>query len=148
MSRAFSNLEQRFLNEINQLKAMLNLLLPLAYQNHFYAQAQPHLYQTLPAPPVSQESKLQPQSNLMPTDQIQNESPMAVSNSINESTPNENAINLPKNETTKADIIPNNGVTITSMRPTTERNDLSSERILEFRPVQKKLMSRPKIYSK
>lgn len=113
---------------------MINLVLPPLYQQHYFAQPQPQLYQPirLPAsqtaflPENTTQSSITPDSNPSSIDTMQNESPMAVLNA------NISALTEKSND-----------------KP--ERTDsfaTSTEKILEFRPVQKKPNNRIKPISK
>ncbi|XP_031640034.1 uncharacterized protein LOC116352001 [Contarinia nasturtii] len=144
LSRAFGNLEYRLLSEINHLRALINLLLPPLYQQQYFAQPQPQLYQPLPS--------IHPQSNLSNVvkstqvavqpekttddpetssqlDQIQNESPFAVLSNVDNST------DAPIKKST-------------TINETTEPTNFTNEKHLEFKPVQKKTNERKKPYQK
>lgn len=141
LSRAFGNLEYRLLHELNQLKAMLNLLLPPMYQNrHYFAQPHPALYQPLepPLPVATATTTAKPLTPPSPSinkstslaDQVQNESPLAVDSTTH---------------TTEASA---RAEPLTTTSKTVDRADHVSERILEFRPVPKKQTVRPKFVPK
>lgn len=122
LSRAFGNLENRLLSEINHLRSLVNLLLPPLYQQHYFAQPQPQLYQPLLIPTSTMQSVPVTATAILPTeetpvDQVQNESP------ISEQTSN-TSINDTQN--------------IRQIDDSTEAIPISTERILEFRPVQKR----------
>lgn len=109
---------------------MINLLLPPLYQQHFFAQPQPQLYHPITAP-TQNTTNLQsinvtkPESNSEFSNQMQNESPLIAAqtedppNSVEESTFTTGYIT----------------------EPTTEKQ-------LEFRPVQKKMSERSKSFQK
>lgn len=138
------------LNEINQLKAMLNVLLPPIYQNNFFAHPQPYLYEAITEPTlpiaattqrtVSQQTASSTQPNVEQTtpasavERMQNESPLAVLN-------NETNAFKYANESS-ADL----NVTTPSFEWDTKPfdTDSSTERVLEFRPVEKKIANRSK----
>lgn len=91
---------------------MINLMLPPLYQQHYFAQPQPHLYQSIQIPMKTQtENSTEILDTFESNDSMQNESPMAVVNSTYES-----------NEKT-------NGK---------ESFATSTEKMIRFRPVQKK----------
>lgn len=132
LSRAFGSLEYRLLNEINHLKAMLNLILPPPYQQHYFAQPQPQLYQ--PSPTSTTEIPTTPEpsttkawnsidANVVDsTDSIQNESPLVYEN-VTLPTPN---LSNKKH--------PNDDLAV----ETTIATATATEKMLHFRPVQKK----------
>lgn len=109
------------MHELNQLKALINILVPQIYQNHYYTQPSPTLYEPFLAPKISNKSPATTEKTVITTtpfittstsddDQLQNESPF-VDNT-------ENIINA-------TTIMPN------SLRNTT----MSKDRILQFHPV-------------
>lgn len=130
LSRAFGNLEYRLLNEINHLKAMLNLILPPPYQQHYFAQPQPQLYESPPTPtteiPITPEPSTTKAWNSIDasvidsTDSIQNESPLVYQN-VTLSTQDSS------NKTQ-----PNDDLVVASTMAS------ATEKMLHFRPVQKK----------
>lgn len=126
---------------------MINLLLPPSYQQHYYAQPQPQLYEPLPSPPSlnstnvvksTQISQLQKnttesEKNLQ-SDQIQNESPLAI---LSEDDPiNSIDPTIQKDATTS------------SFVQSTESTILTTEKSLEFKPLHKKLSERRKTTQK
>lgn len=129
LSRAFINLESRMLGELNHLRAMINLLLPPLYQQHYVAQVQPQLYQPIqpatPNPPYSPVTRTDSvsvdteSSTPSTTDAMQNESPLAGSD----------------------------GETDTNTESLAATDD-QTERVLEFKPVQKKQNDRIKSIQK
>lgn len=132
MSRAFGNLENRLLNEINHLKIMLNFLLPPMYQQHYFGQPQPQLYQPLQVPtpssvtPATAFAKVPIETTTI--SQIQNESPMVEESPaiiVNDTLKPNQTNNFTKN------------TTISNLK-SNETISTTTERILEFRPVQKK----------
>lgn len=145
MSHAFANLEYRLLTEINHLRSMINLLLPPLYQQHYFAQPQPQLYQPLPSPPSNtsnvrtvqsirtDENTQQPPEANSQSDQIQNESPFAVSQTVEIST-------------TSTEMSSTKEVTTYSTDESTDATAVPTEKSLEFKPVQKK--ERNKIHQK
>lgn len=135
LSRAFSNLEQRLLHEINQLKTLINILVPALYQNHYYAQPYPVLYQPILSetqPITSESTTIIPttESNLnttsstpiqTTTEEIQNESPnidITTFSALGNST--EKTIDFEENKS----------IDQTDSKPS------PTEKILQFRPVQ------------
>lgn len=149
LSRAFANLEYRLLNEINHLRAMINLVLPPTYQQQYFAQAQPQLYEPLPAstPSPSPITETPPKpddttkswSSMDSTNSVQNESPLAVlydnvTSSIQDSSKKpqyvDELVSAKKNSATAA--------TTTMPMSTTATTTTTTEKILHFRPVQKK----------
>lgn len=128
LSRSFINLENRLLAELNHLRATINLLLPPSYQQHYFAQPNPTLYQPIPTPAIRDAtSQMYELVNItkssttskvdMPPERMQNESPLSDSD-IQSTT---ETIEFPQSET---------------------------ERVLEFRPVHKKQHHSPKSYQK
>lgn len=113
---------------------MINLLLPPLYQQHYFAQPQPQLYQPirLPASQTAFQSEnttrtsFTSESNASSIDAMQNESPMAVLNAI----------------------ISASTETIDDKLDKIDSFASSTEKILEFRPVQKKPNNRIKPISK
>lgn len=125
---------------------MMNLLLPPLYQQHYYAQPQPQLYQPLPSPPSNSshvktvqstrlENRTISEENLQQSDQIQNESPFAVSQTVEEP------------ETSTDTAISKDATTITIDEPI-EPTNMPTEKQLEFKPVLKKTQERHKSYQK
>lgn len=117
---------------------MINLLLPPLYQQHYFAQPQPQLYQPLLSTKPSSNSTnvikstqvaVQPEKNAdasessSQSDQIQNESPFAVLSNA------ENSTTTPIQKTTSE---------------TTEPINFTNEKQLEFKPVLKKQHERKK----
>lgn len=142
LSRAFTNLEYRLLTEINHLRSMINMLLPPLYQQHYFAQPQPYLYQPLSMPStnstnVVKSTQVAPSENSSDltendshqSNEIQNESPFAVGNpAASTDTPNQK-------ETT-------------TIQESSEATILPTEKQLEFKPVQKKPHERNKLNQK
>lgn len=124
------------MNELNYLRSMINMLLPPLYQQHYFAQPQPQLYQPLPSPPSNSSNSNSVQSSQTSeavshvSDQIQNESPYSVSPTV-ESPPTSTDVPLTKNTT--------------SIEDSTES---ITEKQLEFKPVQKKITDRNKSFPK
>lgn len=112
---------------------MINMLLLPMYQQHYFAQAQPQLYQPLPSPPSNSSNSHSVQSSQVSeatshaSDQIQNESPFSVSQSAE----NPDAALNSKNSTSAED----------STETTTEKQ-------LEFKLVRKKPNDRNKAMPK
>lgn len=138
LSHAFGNLEYRLLTEINHLRSMINLLLPPLYQQHYFAQPQPKLYQPLPLPstnstnvvksmqvsPSAKSSEVS-ESSAHQSNEIQNESPFAVATPITSTdTPYQKEV--------------------TTVQESNEATILPTEKQLEFKPVQKKPHDRSK----
>lgn len=134
LSRALGNLEHRLLNELNYLRSMINMLLPPLYQQHYFAQPQPQLYQPLPSPPSNSSNSNSAQNSQTSeavshvSDQIQNESPYSVSPT---SPPTSTDVPLTKNTTSAED-----------------STESITEKQLEFKPVQKKISDRNKSFPK
>lgn len=128
LSQALGNLEHRLLNEINHLRAMINLLLPPLYQQHYFAKPKPELYQ--PFPPLStlslNSTNIVGESN--ESDQIQNESPTTIKLMMNNATAPIEPLNVSESATL---------ATEDTTEPITERQ-------LKFKPVQKKTGDRLK----
>lgn len=118
------------------------MLLPPLYQQHYYAQPQPQLYQPLPSPPSANTSSSHSVQNIVQnaqssevtspevSDQIQNESPFSVSQTIENPADSKDAPD--SKNTTTAD----------------EPPETTTERQLEFKPVQKKPSERNKSFPK
>lgn len=116
------------LNEINHLRAMINLLLPPLYQQHYFAQPKPQLYQ--PLLPLSTIS-LNATNDSKPSgesDQMQNESPINISSAMDSTA----AFSSSSSSIDQLNLIE---VTTLPMRDTTET---ITEKQLKFKPVQKK----------
>lgn len=116
------------LSELNHMRAMINLLLPPLYQQHYFAQPQPLLYQPIQSQSSNDQSSIPTQtqlgngtessvSNL--TDAIQNESPLS-------------GLEIDNQGTTEP----------------LDTFEAQTEKTLEFRPVQKKQNHRPKLMQK
>lgn len=126
LTRSFINLENRLLAELNHLRATINLLLPPLYQQHYFAQPNPTLYQPISSPATPDAAsqmdespnitKSSTTSNVdMPSEPMQNERPLSDS----DIQPTTESIEFPQTET---------------------------ERLLEFKPVHKKQHQSPKSY--
>lgn len=124
---------------------MINLLLPPLYQQHYYAQPQPQLYQPLPSPSSNSstvrtvqstqfDNRTIPEENSQQSDQIQNESPFAILQNVEGPVTSTDTPSL-KDTTTIA--------TEESFEPTF----MPTEKQLEFKPV-KKSQERNKTYQK
>lgn len=123
LGQAFGNLEHRLLNEINHLRAMINLLLPPLYQQQYFAQPKPQLYQpVLPTTTISLDSTnhSKPANE---SDQMQNESPINITSTVNNLT-------VPSGQQHQL-----NEITPLAVEHAAEA---STEKQLEFKPVQKK----------
>lgn len=130
LTRSFINLENRLLAELNHLRATINLLLPPLYQQHYFANPNPTLYQPIPIPTPTirdEASQMYESANItkssttnkidMSPEHMQNESPLSDSD----------------------------------VQHTTESIEFSpseSERVLEFKPVHKKQHHSTKSYKK
>lgn len=142
LSRAFGNLEYRLLNEINHLRTMINMLLPPLYQQHYFAQPQPQLYQPLPSPTTNstnivkstqvaspeKSTETASESNSNQLNEIQNESPFAIQSTVRTSASSTD--------------------TPTTAHESAEATVLPTEKQLEFKPVQKKPHDRNKFSQK
>lgn len=127
LSQAFGNLEHRLLNEINHLRAMINLLLPPLYQQHYFAQPKPQLYQPiLPLSTTPLNSSNDLKSPNEPIDLMQNESPLNISSAIDSSA------------TASIDKLNLNQVTTTVSMEEDTTTEAITEKQLKFKPVQKK----------
>lgn len=115
---------------------MINLLLPPLYQQHYFAQPQPQLYQPVPSPTsnasnvrtvqsIRIDASTQPPEANSQSDQIQNESPFAVLQTVE----------IP---TTSTEIPNTKEATTYSTEESTEATVVPTEKPLEFKPVQKK----------
>lgn len=112
------------LNEINHLRAMINLLLPPLYQQQYFAQPKPQLYQPLlPFSTISINSTNDPKAS-NDSEQMQNESPINITSIVDNVTVANDDQQLKLNK-----------VTPLAMEHTTEA---ITEKQLEFKPVQKK----------
>lgn len=117
---------------------MLNILLPTMYQNNYFSQPHPVLYQPLEDPLLSTKTstaKPPPTSGgnniISSMDQVLNESPLAI------------------NSTTQVpQASPSMDSTLTTPRLVDRTSGHVSERILEFRPVHKKQTIRQRFASK
>lgn len=127
LSQAFANLEHRLLNEINHLRAMINLLLPPLYQQQYFAQPKPQLYQPIPALSTLSSNSTNGSRSPNESDQIQNESPVNISSAAGSTTASIDTLNLSQATTLS--------VEDDTMGATTEKQ-------LKFKPVQKKTVDR------
>lgn len=119
---------------------MINMVLPPPYQQHYFAQPQPHLYQPLqktPAPtttaaPIKSDDSTKSWKSIDEnaadsTNPIQNESPSAVLY--------DNNTKSPQGSSEKEQWLDELATTTTTI-PTTIAT--TTEKLLHFRPVQKK----------
>lgn len=144
LSRALGNLENRLLNEINYLRTMINMLLPPLYQQHYFAQSNPKLYEPLESTttttttttattPTSIDNGILNSSNETPesppllSDEAENQAQPLTSSPLTISAASTILNNLEENTVSDEAV-----------------KETMTERQLKFRPVQKKTNERNK----
>lgn len=123
LSQAFANLEHRLLNEVNHLRGMINLLLPPLYQQHYFAQPKPQLYQPILPHSTTSLNSANDSKSSNASDQLQNGSPTNISSAIDSTTASIDKFNVSQ---------------VTTVPMEEDATAAVTEKQLQFKPVQKK----------